>query len=357
MNSEMGCQLSIITVCFNAKEELKQTIESVLKHKRLYSLSIEHVIVDGASTDGTPELLKEYHAAGYVEVFVSEPDAGIYDGMNKGIRMATGKVLYFLNAGDVLTCESLEKWVAPIAQGRYMTAAAAVLRVSGDSQVLEVPAFEYVYLGTPVCHQGYFAAASLYRELGGYDSATYRCLADADFINRAFAATGVPYENPLPVSVYADGGFSADCGYRFLPEYFEMRNRHWELVLKRCREDAHYEELISFALLEHCSYLVSWVAEFGLEKSNIELHLRHLTTLRRVTRSVKQKILLLWAEKVCVYQLMTLRKTTMLVTKLTKWVTIAGSLRPDNPYMKMKHYPHRSLRKALYALLRGWFVH
>ena len=354
MNSEMVYQLSIVTVCYNAKEELKQTIESVLKHKRLYSLSIEHVIVDGASTDGTPELLGEYHEAGYVETYVSEPDAGIYDAMNKGIRMARGKVLYFLNAGDLLTGESLAECVEPIVQGRYATVAAPVLQVSGEERRLDSPVFEYIYLGAPVSHQGYFAATELYRQLGGYDADSYRCMADADFICRAYAATGEPFVSRVLVAIFADGGFSQNCGYRFLPEYLEIRNRYWDKVQSHCAADAHYAELITFALLEHCTYLVRWVSEFGLEKSKIELQLKHVREQRRVTRSWKQKMLLLWADKVCLHQLCKEGKTSPLVSKLTCWAAIAGSLRPDNPFMKMEHYPHRSLRRALWALLKSW---
>lgn len=346
-------QLTIITVCWNAKAELEQTIESVLVHKAQHNLAIEHLIVDGASTDGTPELLEAQHRAGRIETYVSEPDAGIYDAMNKGIRMAKGKVLMFLNAGDLLTGESLAECVEPIVQGRYATAAAPVLHDSDEEKKPDTPVFEYIYLGAPVCHQGYFAATSLYRELGGYDAATYRCMADADFISRAYAATGMPYVSKTPVAIFADGGFSQNCGYRFLPEYFEIRNRHWAKVVEHSAKDADYAELITFALLEHCDYLVRWVPEFGLENANIELHLNHIREHRRVTRSLKQKLLLWWAEKVCLGQLMRKGKVSGRVVKLTKWAGIAGSLRPGNPFMKMEHYPHRSLSLALRSLFRS----
>lgn len=343
-------QLTIITVCWNAKAELVPTIESVLAHKAQFDLPIEHLIVDGASTDGTPALLAGLLNDGRIEAYISEPDSGIYDAMNKGIHMAKGKVLMFLNAGDVLTGESLAECVEPIVQGRYATAAAPVLHDSDEERKPDSPVFEYIYLGAPVCHQGYFAATSLYRELGGYDAAMYRCMADADFISRAYAATGMPYVSKTPVAVFADGGFSQNCGYRFLPEYFEIRNRHWEKVVEHCANDADYAELITFALLEHCDYLVRWVPEFGLENAKIELHLRHVREQRCVTRSLKQKLLLWWADKVCLGQLMNKGQVSAKVAKLTKWATIAGSLRPGNPFMKMEHYPHRSLSRALWSL-------
>lgn len=99
----------------------------------------------------------------------------------------------FLNAGDFLTGEGLSECVEPIVQGRYETAGAPVVHSSAPEKKPDHPVFEHIYLGAQVCHQGYFAATELYRRLGGYDAATYRCMADADFISRAYAATGEPY--------------------------------------------------------------------------------------------------------------------------------------------------------------------
>lgn len=346
-------QLTIITVCYNALSELRDTVGSVVAHKQHHPLSIEHLIVDGASTDGTPAMLESMHREGKIETYVSEPDEGIYDAMNKGIRLARGKVLMFLNAGDLLTGGGISECVAPIVQGRCETAGAPIVHSSDPEKKPDYPVFEYIYLGAPVCHQGYFASAELYRRLGGYDAATYRCMADADFISRAYAATGAPYVSRVPVAVFADGGFSQNCGYRFLPEYLEIRNRHWDKVQEHCAADAHYAELITFALLEHCTYLVRWVPEFGLKKSKIELQRKHVREQRRTTRNWKQKLLLLWADKVCLQQLCRKGKSSPLVAKLAHWAAIAGSLRPDNPFMKMEHYPHRSLRRALWSLCKS----
>ena len=343
--------LSIITVCRNAGPRLQATVESVLAVKASTKLGVQHVVVDGASTDGTVELLEEWARRGAVETYVSEPDAGIYDAMNKGIALATGTVLYFLNAGDLLVdAASLEACVVPLLKGVNQHAAAPVLHDSAPGMP-EVPVFEYVYLGAPVCHQGYFATAALYRQLGGYDAASFRCMADADFMCKAYAAVGMPVVSDKPVAVFEDGGFSANCGYRYMPENVKVRARHWDAVLQRCAADVHYAELIGFALLEHCAYLVRWVPEFGLEDSNIEIQVQHVHDVCRLTGNWKQKLLLFWAEHVCLRQLRTNRQVTPRVETLLKWAAIAGSLRPENPFMKMEHYPHRSLRKALRAMI------
>jgi len=87
--------LSIITVVYNGALDIEKTIESVKQQDR--SL-FEYIIIDGGSTDGTLEIINKYRD--FVDQLVSAPDKGIYDAMNKGIRIARGKSLLFLNAGD-----------------------------------------------------------------------------------------------------------------------------------------------------------------------------------------------------------------------------------------------------------------
>lgn len=91
-------KISVITVCYNSSATLSDTLESVLKQN--YS-DIEHIIVDGKSTDGTVELIRQYETRYQGKMkWITEPDAGIYDAMNKGISLATGDVIGFLNADD-----------------------------------------------------------------------------------------------------------------------------------------------------------------------------------------------------------------------------------------------------------------
>jgi glycosyltransferase involved in cell wall biosynthesis len=82
--------ISVITVCFNAANLLKKTIDSVLE--QTYH-AIEYIIIDGASGDDTTEVVKAYKSD--VDIFICEPDNGIYDAMNKGIKQATGDLIIF----------------------------------------------------------------------------------------------------------------------------------------------------------------------------------------------------------------------------------------------------------------------
>ena len=96
---------SIITVNFNNKEGLRKTIESVI-HQTLRDF--EFIVIDGGSTDGSVDVLKEYDSK--IDFWISEPDGGIYQGMNKGIKKATGDYLNFMNSGDCFySTDILEK--------------------------------------------------------------------------------------------------------------------------------------------------------------------------------------------------------------------------------------------------------
>lgn len=91
-------KLTVISVSFNCAHDIEETILSVLK--QTYS-NIEYIIIDGGSTDGTLDVLRKYEYA--IDYWVSEPDRGIYDAMNKGICLARGEWLNFMNAGDLFS--------------------------------------------------------------------------------------------------------------------------------------------------------------------------------------------------------------------------------------------------------------
>jgi glycosyltransferase len=90
-------KVSVITVCFNAAKEIDETIRSVMVQDHA---DIEHIIIDGGSTDGTRERVMRYRE--FLAHFTSEKDEGVYDAMNKGLRVATGDMVAFVNAGDMM---------------------------------------------------------------------------------------------------------------------------------------------------------------------------------------------------------------------------------------------------------------
>ncbi|MBK8581094.1 MAG: glycosyltransferase family 2 protein [Flavobacteriales bacterium] len=90
-------KVSVITVCYNSVTEIEETIRSVMVQDHA---DIEHIVIDGGSTDGTQDKIKRYSEC--ISHFVSEKDAGVYDAMNKGLKLATGDVVAFVNAGDMM---------------------------------------------------------------------------------------------------------------------------------------------------------------------------------------------------------------------------------------------------------------
>lgn len=174
--------ISVITVCRNPGDAMRRTLESVLGHDHP---SFEWIVVDGASSDGTAEWL----AAQVKQIgkFLSEPDRGIYDAMNKGIRMAVGRYCLFLNGGDRFigrhALRDLQRGVgdADIVYGD--------MAFSGR-QGTEVRTFrgavvnEHFLYDTTLPHGSTMIRRELFRSLGPYDE-SFRIAADHEFFVRA----------------------------------------------------------------------------------------------------------------------------------------------------------------------------
>lgn len=100
-------KISIITATYNSEKTIKDTIESILK--QTYT-NYEHIIVDGLSKDNTMQIIKEYEGKYNGKLkYVNEKDSGLYDAMNKGIKMATGDIIGILNSDDIYAHEDVLK--------------------------------------------------------------------------------------------------------------------------------------------------------------------------------------------------------------------------------------------------------
>ena len=178
-------KISIITVCRNAGWVIEQTIKSVLEQE--YK-NIEYIIVDGNSQDETMDIVRRYAEEGKIK-YISEPDQGIYDAMNKGIRMATGDYLQFLNAGDALiNCGVIMKVAERIAESQVDIVYGNILYQYPDgNESIRVygqfcSTFFYYLLGDCINHQAIFAARQCL-EGKGFDT-TYCICADREWMLR-----------------------------------------------------------------------------------------------------------------------------------------------------------------------------
>ena len=131
-------RVSVVTICYNSSEFIERTIESVLAQT---NKDMEYLIIDGASKDNTVEIAESYRsrmeAAGITYQIYSEPDKGIYDAMNKGIRKATGDIIGLLNSGDVYEDDAVETVVKTFAETgcELMFANIRMIKTDGSSFV------------------------------------------------------------------------------------------------------------------------------------------------------------------------------------------------------------------------------
>jgi len=158
-------KISIITVVFNAKEDLKKTMQSVFA--QTYD-NIEYIIIDGGSTDGTVDVIKSYKDK--ISYFISEKDEGIYDAMNKGIEQAKGEWLNFLNAGDVFVDSqvlgNIFKNSIDIDNINLLYGSIVVRDTSGKDIAIVKPKkfikLNIVFWGTgTLCHQAMFVSSDI----------------------------------------------------------------------------------------------------------------------------------------------------------------------------------------------------
>lgn len=179
-------KVTVITVCLNARATVRAAVESVLAQDHP---DLEYVVVDGASTDGTLDILQEH--ADRIDTLVSEPDRGLYDSANKGLRLATGDIVGFLHADDVFAYPGV---VRRIADEFARTAAECVY---GDVDFFDPHDATRVTrrfrsgayrrgsfsAGWHPAHTTFYTRRDLLLELGGFDEG-YRIASDIDLMMR-----------------------------------------------------------------------------------------------------------------------------------------------------------------------------
>lgn len=192
---------SIIMATYNCGPKLEATIESVLSQKpNLFEL----IVIDGGSTDGTLELLKKYE---HRLRFVSEQDNGVYEALNKGIEMASGKYLYFIGGGDLLRRDILEQLEETMPDDELVFVYGMVhLRKTGKCYWREFGRADLRVRN--ICHQSIFYERAIFGLIGKYDL-QYQVLADWVFNIKCFVHEGIQkrYIDKV-IADYEGGGLS-----------------------------------------------------------------------------------------------------------------------------------------------------
>lgn len=145
----MKPKISIITIVFNRKKDLRKTLESI---KSQTFESKQFVVIDGGSTDGTKDILEEYNEI--IDILVSEPDKGIYDAMNKGVSMSEGEWLNFMNAGDTyINKNTLEDVFLRESQDDDMLIGNTLIDYGNFKKSLKVKSLDKIWMGARFIHQ------------------------------------------------------------------------------------------------------------------------------------------------------------------------------------------------------------
>jgi len=224
--------ITILTPAFNAATTIEQTIASVRAQR--YPGKLDHLVVDGASTDGTVALLERAGVR-----YVSEPDRGLAHAMNKGIELASGTVVGELNADDVYEPGALLRVGEAFATHRdaeWVTGRCRIIDAEGDEVRRLVTAYKNALLrrytlGLYLTHNFVSAPATFFRrdvlrELGGFDE-RYRISVDYD-LQLKFARRGDPVIVPWELASFrmAEGTLSMSGFERQFAEHAEQARRH-----------------------------------------------------------------------------------------------------------------------------------
>lgn len=237
--------MSIITVCYNSEETIEQTIKSVLGQS--YD-NIEYIIVDGLSTDGTKEIIKRYRQS--IDKFISEPDDGIYDAMNKGIRMASGDIVGIINSDDWYEKDTVYHAVktfeehpdGEVAHGRQYDIVND--RVVEEKIIKNIISSEFLIT---ICHPTFFVKRSVYERYGVFDC-RYKTVGDGDFVFRLYLAGVKFYYNNDIIAYFRWGGASSKAEALFDNE---MMYSAYFRNLPLDKQDVAYKALYKYVYSAH----------------------------------------------------------------------------------------------------------
>lgn len=223
---------SIITITYNASKYLEQTVLSILSQS--YS-NIEYIIIDGASSDGTLEIIKQYESG--VSCWISESDKGIYDAMNKGLQKATGDYVWFINAGDSLCTSDIVQQVAALVQKKKVLpdiiyGETIIVDEDGKSlgkRRLKAPGkltWKSFRMGMLVCHQSFITK----RTIAPLYDLKYHYSADFEWCIRCMKNAQRIYNTRMVLSNFLDGGVSTTQRKASLKERYDIMCQYYGMV-------------------------------------------------------------------------------------------------------------------------------
>lgn len=249
-------KITIVTVCYNAVNVLEKTIMSVLE--QTYP-NIEYIIIDGASTDGTPNIIEKYKDK--LSFWSSEPDDGIYDAMNKGIKNSSGEWLNFMNAGDVFSSKYAIEKMAHHFSDINMVVYGNVIKCYDKYRIRDtgiirkkIDAVDFFLDG--INHQPAFIRKSMFDKYGLYDT-NYRLASDWKFFMNVVGLGGekTEYVN-FDVALFAMDGASTNNQEKYQEEQYIIQKAEYGKYYNYMKELAEYRKSPLLSLLLKCRFYI-----------------------------------------------------------------------------------------------------
>jgi glycosyltransferase involved in cell wall biosynthesis len=235
---------SIITVTYNAAQWLERTIQNILSQT---FTDIEYIIVDGSSTDETVSIITNYQSRiknKFRFRWISEPDKGIYDAMNKGLKLATGDYVWFINAGDRIhssnTIQETANSLSPFSFRLLPDVIYGETEISDEQgnslgmRRLKAPeklTWKSFRMGMCVCHQSFIVK----REIAELYDLKYRYVADFEWCIRCLKKADHILNTHLILSCFLDSGFSSVNRKTSLKERYEIMCRYYGKIPTQIR--------------------------------------------------------------------------------------------------------------------------
>ena len=182
--------ISLITVCYNASSTIEYTFKSI--QMQTYK-NIEYIVIDGNSNDGTKEIINRYSQI--ITKYISESDKGIYDAMNKGINLASGDIIGFLNADDIYANVNVLNRIAEILENKSIDACYSDLVYVNNNKIVRkynsgIFKPSLINYGLMPAHPTLYVKRSVFEQYGGFKT-DYTIAADFEFVARIFGKYGL----------------------------------------------------------------------------------------------------------------------------------------------------------------------
>ena len=205
--------VTVITVVYNGESFLEETIKSVIS--QTYS-NVEYIVVDGGSTDKTLSIIRKYSHA--IDYWISEPDNGIYDAMNKGIGFSRGSFVSILNSDDYYFKDTALEEIMEMSSNAAIAGNTHILdECSGKLSIFEGLKGK-LNIQIPFMHPAFLVKKEVYERIGCFDR-RYKVAADCDFIMRVYSCEDI-YISDIDFVVMRSGGVSDSSFVKGRMEYF-----------------------------------------------------------------------------------------------------------------------------------------